>query len=177
AALFAGGCLLVLLPVGFRNLAIGGEFHLTTAQTGPNFYIGNHAGASGTYQALVAGHGNAADEREDATRLAEQAVGHKLTPGQVSSFWMDRGLDYIRTQPLDWLRLMVRKLALAFNAVEISDTESLDNLAEWSWLLNVLHVFGFGLLLGMAAIGTVLTAGAWRRLWFLYAMGAAYALS
>ena len=51
------------MPVGLRNKAVGGEFHLTTSQLGPNFYIGNHAGAIGTYEALVVGHGSAADER------------------------------------------------------------------------------------------------------------------
>jgi len=32
AAAFVGGCALVLLPIGVRNQAIGGEFHLTTSQ-------------------------------------------------------------------------------------------------------------------------------------------------
>jgi hypothetical protein len=53
ALIFAAGCSLVLLPVGLRNLAVGREFHLTTSQFGPNFYIGNHAGARGTYESLV----------------------------------------------------------------------------------------------------------------------------
>src|SRR5262249_9426731 len=41
AAAFGAACLLVLVPVGIRNYAVGGEFHLTTSQFGPNFYIGN----------------------------------------------------------------------------------------------------------------------------------------
>jgi 4-amino-4-deoxy-L-arabinose transferase-like glycosyltransferase len=53
AATFVAGCLLVLLPVGIRNYTAGGEFHLTTSQFGPNFYIGNHAGAKGLYEPLV----------------------------------------------------------------------------------------------------------------------------
>jgi tetratricopeptide (TPR) repeat protein len=174
---FVAGCALMLFPVGVRNLALGGEFHLTTSQLGANFYIGNHAGADGTYQALVVGHGSAADEREDATRLAERAIGRTLSPGEVSRFWINRSLEYIRSQPLDWLKLTGRKLALTFNATEVSDTETQEVYAEWSWLLRILRPLDFGLLLGMAGLGTVLTAGYWRRIWFLYAVAAAYAFS
>ena len=38
---------LVLAPVAIRNLIVGGELHMTTAQLGPNFYIGNNANATG----------------------------------------------------------------------------------------------------------------------------------
>ena len=177
ALLFTAGCALVLLPVGLRNMAVGGEFHLTTSQFGPNFYIGNHAGARGTYEGIVAGHGSVADEREDATRLAEKAVGRRLSPGEVSSYWAERSFAYIQSQPIDWLKLLARKLALTFNSVELSDTESQDVYAASAWILRIFQPFDFGLLLGMAALGIVLTGGSWRRLWFLYAIGGAYALS
>ncbi len=175
ALVFLAGCALILLPVGLRNLAVGGEFHLTTSQFGPNFYIGNHAGAEGTYAALVVGHGSVKDEREDATRLAEQAAGRRLGPGDVSDFWTNRALDYIRSEPASWLKLTVRKIALTFNSIEITDTESQNVYAEESWLLKI--PFDFGLLFGMAAMGVVLTAASWRRIWFLYAILATYALS
>jgi Tfp pilus assembly protein PilF len=176
-AAFLGGCVLVLLPVAGRNYAVGGEFQLTTSQFGPNFYIGNHAGARGFYDPLVSGHGEAADERDDAVRLAEEASGHALSPDQVSSFWTARALDFIRTHPGAWFRLLVRKLALTYNAVEIADTESQDVYAEWSTLLRVLAPFGFGVVFAFGAFGTCMTASEWRRLWFLYAIAAAYTLS
>jgi tetratricopeptide (TPR) repeat protein len=177
AVQLVAGCALILLPVGLRNLAVGGEFHLTTAQFGPNFYIGNHAGATGTYQSLVAGHGNVAVEREDATRLAEQALGRRLSPGEVSDFWTNRVFQYIRSQPVSWLKLMARKLALTVNAAELTDTESQDVYAAEAWLLKSLLPYDFGLLFGMAALGAALTAAAWRRMWFLYAIGTTYTVS
>jgi tetratricopeptide (TPR) repeat protein len=177
AAMLVAGCALVLLPVGLRNHAVGGEFHLTTSQFGPNFYIGNHPGATGTYEALVEGHGSAADEREDATRLAEQSAGRQLTAQEVSSFWTRRSLDYIRSQPAEWVKLLARKTALTFNAATMDDTESQAVYAEWSPLLRLLSVFGFGLLLAVAAYGASASAAEWLRLWWLYAVGATYAAS
>ena len=173
---FVAACLALLLPVGIRNLATGGGFHLTTAQFGPNFYIGNHAGASGTYEALAVGRGSAADEQQDATRLAEQGAGQTLTASEVSTFWANRAWSDIRSQPIAWLRLLVRKTALTFNAAEIADTETLDVYAEWSALLRMLRPFDFGVLLAVAALGALLTA-MWRRLWLLYAVAATYAVS
>lgn len=177
AATFAIGTLVILVPVGVRNYAVGGEFLLTTSQFGPNFYIGNHAGASGLYEGLVAGHGNAADERDDATRLAEQSRGHKLTPGQVSSYWTGRALDFIRSQPAVWAGLMARKLALTFNAAEMPDSESQEVYAESSSLLRLLRPLDFGLLLGLAVLGVALMTSLWTRLWLLYAIVVAYAAS
>ena len=177
AAGFAAGCALVLLPVGARNYAVGGEWLLTTSQFGPNFYIGNHAGARGLYEPLVPGRGNAVAEREDATRLAEEASGRSLSPHEVSSFWTARALAFLRAQPRDWARQLGRKLALTFNAVEIADTESQDVHADWSWLLRVLSPFNFGVVFCLGAFGACLTAGAWRRLWFLHAIAIAYTFS
>jgi tetratricopeptide (TPR) repeat protein len=168
------GATIVLLPVGLRNLSVGGEFHLTTAQLGPNLYIGNHAGASGTYDPLVEGHGSARDEREDATRLAEQAVGHSLGPRDVSRYWTSQALAYVRSQPADWLRLTARKAWLALNASEIADTESQDVYADSSFVLRGLAPLSFGVPLVLAAAGIVLTAHRWRDLWLLYAVGLTY---
>jgi tetratricopeptide (TPR) repeat protein len=177
AAGFAAGILIGLLPVATRNWAVGGELHLTTSQFGPNFYIGNHAGASGTYEPLVPGHGSAADERQDATRLAVDATGRPLGPADVSSFWTRRALADIRARPAEWLRLAGRKLALTFNAAEIADTESRDVYAESSRLLRVLSPFEFDVLFGLATFGTVLTAHMWRRIWWLWMIAATYAVS
>ena len=177
AVAFLGGCALVLLPVGARNYAVGGEFHLTTSQFGPNFYIGNHAGARGLYEPLVSGHGSAADERDDAARLAREASGRTLSPNEVSAFWTARAFEFIRTQPGAWLRQLVRKLALTYNAVEIADTESQEVYAEWSALLRALSPVSFGVIFGLAAFGVCMTAHAWRRLWFLYAIAFTYTLS
>ena len=59
-----------------RNRVVAGEFHLTTSQLGPNFYIGNHPGADGSYRPLSFGRGDALREREDATRLAGEFAPH-----------------------------------------------------------------------------------------------------
>jgi tetratricopeptide (TPR) repeat protein len=156
---------------------VGGELHLSTSQFGTNFYIGNNPNARGLYDPLVSGHGNAADERDDATRIAEEASGRTLSPREVSTYWTGRALDFIQTQPGAWIALLGRKLALTYNAAEIADTESQEVYAESSWLLWMLSPLSFGVILCLAAFGTVLTVNHWRRLWFLYAIALTYTIS
>ena len=178
AALVAAGVMLVLAPVALRNGVVGGEWHLTTSQFGPNFYIGNSADADGAYRPLRYGRGDAAFERDDATALAEADVGRDLTPAGVSRYWVGRAFDDIAAAPGRWLLLLARKTAMTLNAVEAIDTESQYAHAEHSlplaatgWLTH------FGLLVPLAAAGIAVTWPQRRRLLSLYLMLGLYAAS
>jgi tetratricopeptide (TPR) repeat protein len=177
-ATFALGLALVLGPVAIRNYAVGGGFYLTTSQFGPNFFIGNNPAADGTYMSLRFGRGAPEFERRDASELAEQATGRRLAPGEVSSFWTDRALAFISTEPGQWLRLMLRKAALVLNATEMLDTESQDSHAGWSWPLALLSWIGhFGVLVPLAVAGMILSWPRRSTLWVIYALTIVYAAS
>lgn len=165
------------VPVGIRNYHVGGEFMISTSQLGPNLYIGNHPGAEGAYEPLVPGHGSAAYERDDVTHLAENAMGRKLSPGEVSDYWVRRSLEYIRKQPWDWLRLMGRKFLLTFSATEAADTESIEVYSDYSHILRVLSWINFGVILPLGVFGAWLTRQHWRRLAVLSAILLAMALA
>jgi len=178
AAVFLAGIAIVLVPVAARNAYVGGGFYLTTSQFGPNFYIGNNPSSDGTYQSLRFGRGAPEYERQDATELAETALGRKLSPAEVSSFWVDKALEFVTSRPGAWLKLMARKFALLANATEMLDTESQEAHAEWSWPLRIGGWFGhFGVLVPLAVLGLVLTWPLRSRLWVVYAMTIAYAAS
>jgi tetratricopeptide (TPR) repeat protein len=178
AIAFVAGLAIVLLPVAVRNYAVGGGFYLTTSQFGPNFYIGNHPGADGTYVSLRPGRGAPEYERQDATELAEQALQRRLSPGEVSSFWTDRALGFITSQPIAWVRLLGRKTALLVNTSEMVDTESQESHAEVSWPLRILSPIGhFGVIVPLALLGLWITWSDRRRLWPLTVMLSAYAAS
>jgi tetratricopeptide (TPR) repeat protein len=179
AAWLAAGVAAVLLPVAARNAAVpNGGFFVTTSQFGPNFYIGNHAGADGTYSSLRYGRGAPEYERQDATELAERAAGHTLTPGEVSTYWTDQALTFILSQPGAWLRLLGTKFTLLWNATEMVDTESQETHAEWSLPLRMLSPFThFGILVPLALFGALVS---WRRgltVRMLMALAVAYAAS
>ena len=169
---------IVLAPVAIRNLKVGGEFHLTTSQFGPNLFIGNNPRANGTYIEMRPGRGSAAEERKDATELAEDALGRKLGPAEVSEYWSRIAIRWISAHPGAWLQLLAKKLLLLWNASEACDTEDLASHAEWSLPLRACRIiFHFGVLAPLGLLGVWLTRGRWRELWVLHAMGAMYGAS
>ena len=176
AAIFAVGVAVVLLPLAVRNSIAGRGVYLTTAQLGPNFFIGNHSGAPGTYQSLRYGRGSPEYEQQDATDMAQQALGRALTPAEVSSFWTSRALAFIASDPGAWLNLMARKIALLCNATEMVDTEDQTSYAEWSTVLTLLAPLAhFGVLAPLSLVGLLATWGSRSRLAIFYALVAAYA--
>jgi Flp pilus assembly protein TadD len=178
AGVFVCGLALVLSPVVVRNHILGGGVSLTTSQFGPNFFIGNNPRADGTYMPLRFGRGAPEYERQDATELAEQGMGQRLTPGEVSRYWSDRALDFITTEPGRWAALLGRKLVLLGNRTELVDTESQETYAAWSWPLRFGAWIGnFGVLVPLAVLGLWLTWPERRRLIVIYATMAAYAAS
>lgn len=176
--MFFAGLMLLLVPVGLRNLAVGGEFRLTTSQFGPNFYIGNHPRADGTYGSVGEVIGEPQLEGPDAKRLAQRALQQDLTAGQVSHYWFEQALNSIESAPGQWLALLAKKWMLVWNAREIEDSDDFYIYRQWSSMLGVLgRLNHFGVLAPLAAVGLLLTAGSWRRLWMLYAMVLALAAS
>lgn len=168
-----GGLALVLAPIAVRNAQVGGEFVLTSAQTGASFYIGNHEGARGTYEPLLPGRADAGTERVDARELAQQAAGRPLTASEVSSHWFGRSFEWIAAHPGDWAALLARKFALALNAYEIPDYEDQDYYAEHSgllrWLAYLLHL---GVVAPLAAAGLYVCWPQRREFAVLLALGA-----
>src|SRR5262245_8897277 len=178
AGIFLLGLTIVLLPIAVRNSVLGDGLYLTTSQFGPNFYIGNNARADGTYMSLRFGRGSPEYERQDATELAEAAMGRPLTPADVSAYWTRQALAFIRTEPLAWAKLLGRKFALLWNRGEMLDTESLQSHAEWSMPVRLGSYVGhFGVLVPLAFLGVVLTWPLRGRLWVIYGLLTVYAAS
>jgi 4-amino-4-deoxy-L-arabinose transferase-like glycosyltransferase len=163
AALLAGVCV-ALAPVALRNGLVGGDFLPTTFQGGVNFYIGNNPRADGTYQPIVPGKQVPELERREPVRLAEQELGRRLTPAEVSRFWLGRALGWARSHPGDFLRLTLRKLGRFFSWYEWPDTIDYYAIREQSPVYRLpLLEFGGVTLLAAAGLGW-LGGGRARRL-------------
>lgn len=118
-ASFVVAVLLTLAPVLFRNLAVTGRPTLVSSHGGLNFYIGNRAGADGTYEAPPGITPSIAGQARDARLVAEAAVGHPLADADVSRYFTGLALDWIETHPGDAARLFARKLHLLAHHVEL----------------------------------------------------------
>lgn len=161
-ALLVAGLLLLLAPIAVRNVAMTGEPLLTSFQGGVNFWIGNNPDADGTYRPLVAGRQVPERERAEAVRLAEQERGRRLSPREVSLYWLHRALSWASREPGAFLRLQARKLALFWSPYEWPDAVDYAWLRQQSPALRAAFVERGALSL-LAIAGLWLIRRDWRR--------------
>lgn len=178
AAICTLGMLLTLAPWIARNRVVLGEFVLATPNLGQNFAMGNNPKATGTYLPFRRGRATGELEQREWTRYAEQQTGRRLSPGEVSDFYLRAALRWIKSHPGEWFRLSARKLLMVFDAKERMDTEDYYLFRERSWVLTVLDTgLPFSALSALAALGLVASRRRWRTLWWLGAWIAAGALA
>ena len=169
AAAALAGLLLVLAPWAVRNRLVTGEFVLTTPNLGQNFAMGNHPDATGTYLPFKRGRSNALHEQAEWVKAAERAANRALTSREVSDYYFNSAIKYIKSNPGAWLTLTLKKILLTLGAYEAPDTEDYYLYRQHSGLLNALdRGWHFGVLVPLAAAGILFTWRQWRRLWLLY---------
>ncbi|MEE8469182.1 MAG: glycosyltransferase family 39 protein [Planctomycetota bacterium] len=119
-ALVAGTALIVA-PFTVRNLVQSGESVLLSASGGFNFWVGNHSGAAGVFDAPP----DYDFHRDPVGReLAERDAGRPLEYAAASAWWRARTLDEIVEAPVQWLGLMGRKLLLLGHSQEIPQLDA-----------------------------------------------------
>lgn len=152
---------IVLLPVLARNRAVGGDWVLTTAQAGQNFYIGNNPeNRRGVYQAPSFVRPDPQHEQEDFHREAERRTGRALKPSEASRFWADEARRYVAAHPGRFLGQCLTRVGLLLHRHEIPDNEDYRFWARFSPGLRWNPV-RFDLLGPLAIAGLVL--GWWHR--------------
>ncbi len=162
--LWAAGLALVLGPVGVRNALEGGGLSPLPAHGGVNLWIGNNPGADGFFK-TPRGSGLAGGQKSlvsSSIRVAEKAVGHRLTAAESSAWWRQRALRYIFDHPGDALGLAWRKLVYGVNRYEKPLETDYYYAKTYSRLLRWPTV-GFGLVCGFALAAVWLRRQDWRR--------------
>ena len=128
---------LVLFPVTLHNRVRGGDFVLLTSHAGFNFYIGNQPGATGGFRTPDGIGADIESQIADSKQLAEQAAGKPLKPSEVSRYWSGRAWEVIRSHPVRFFSLCLKKFVLFFDARELSDVEGYDFAARFNPFLKL----------------------------------------
>jgi 4-amino-4-deoxy-L-arabinose transferase-like glycosyltransferase len=177
AGAFLVGSLVSLGPVLSANHHGSGEWILTTAQAGTNFYTGNNPwNDSGSFAPVPFVRDAPAHEQGDYHAKAEALSGRLLTSREVSRFWFLAALRHIREHPAFAAKVFARKFVLFWSDVEIPDGWSFYFVRQWSPALSAAFVT-FGLVLPFAVLGLLATFRDNPRCRLLAGFVAAYALS
>ena len=158
----------LVLIVTLRNYIVGHDFVLLTSNAGHVFYPGNNPhNVTGTYAAPPYIRQDTEHDEHNWHRHAERALGRKLRPSEVSRFWFRKSFRWIVSDPVAYLRLLLRKVWLTWNCYEMPDNYNQYFFARYSRVLRA-PLPGFGWVAPSALVGLLLSAGEWRRRLLLY---------
>lgn len=175
--LFIAGLLIVLLPIAVRNKFVGGQFVLTTAQAGQNFYWGNNEEVVGSFLPGPSfARMDPQYEREDFYNEAVRRAGKAMNASEVSRFWFKEGIDFIVKNPGHYAWLEYQKVLLLFNKTEISDNYSYYYYKGFSTVLSFSPVNSW-LIIALGLLGMVFAFGNRDRFSLLYIFIISYSLS
>ncbi len=172
------GIFIILIPVGLRNLIVGGEFTLTTSSAGMNFYVGNNPDATGLYwEAPFLSSVEPQYEDEEYRRVASEALERELTTREAGRYWLTRSLDWMLNEPVAYLTLLAKKVFFFLNRAEFANNISIYigyseskvlklNPFGW-WLIAPLGIGGLILLLRNKGWGVAGLAWIWLVTYFL----------
>ena len=159
AVLMAGvyaGC----SPVWFHNYFIAKDRVLLSAHDGLNFYLGNHATSNGYTKIPTGLRASQEGLLKDSLTIPEKIAGHPLKRSEASAFWKEKGVAFIREQPVAWMRLLWRKFENFWNAFQYDDLSILKLLRDEAAVPPGLR-FGFAAALGLP--GLLLCWRKWPR--------------
>lgn len=126
---FALATAIPIFPVTISN-TLNGDFVLISSQGGINFYIGNNPKSDGV-SAIVPEFGHNWQYRQ-CKSLAERSLGRELSPAQVSSFFMRKGISFWFNHPIPALKLVLKKIWLLLGATEIGNNGNIYFLFDGS---------------------------------------------
>lgn len=123
------GAALPILPATLHNFAASRDFVPVNYNGGFTFFLGNAPEATGTGIYPPGFSSNPLLEETQPAQLAEEALGRRLKPSEISSFWFRKGLSFIAEDPAGWAKLTAAKFFFFWNRYEIPDNYDLQFIA------------------------------------------------
>jgi Flp pilus assembly protein TadD/4-amino-4-deoxy-L-arabinose transferase-like glycosyltransferase len=152
STLFCLGILAVVLPFSVRNYMIEKTLSPFAPNGGISFYIGNHAGASGMYETVEGISDSPVDQVKTSVRKAEAETGRKMTLSEASSHWFLKGADFIKRDPMQYMLILMKKISLFWNRVELASNENMEFCKNYVPILK-LPLLSFGIIAPFAILG------------------------
>jgi 4-amino-4-deoxy-L-arabinose transferase-like glycosyltransferase len=148
---FAAAALAVISPATLHNWLVSEHFVLVTTSTGRNLWKGNGPIANGTHPL-----GHQDRSRAGLGRRLAGAVDPEEA-AEESGDYVGRTLEYVREHPAETARLLLKKLVLFSNAVELGVRDQFYFARDHSRLLRLPVAYAW-----VAPLGLVGALWAWR---------------
>jgi tetratricopeptide (TPR) repeat protein len=161
------GFALVITVLAGVNYASDKNMVILSRNTGFNFYLGNNPQATGSYYTPALFTPNQEALYNEARGAAEMDRGGPLSASEVSGYWFAKSFGFIIGEPLSYIRLIGRKIALTFFSRDTPcDTEYSfsSGIFPLSWRFT--RVLGF--IIPLVLMGFFLARGLGKKVILLY---------
>lgn len=155
----AVACAIPIAPVMIRNYAVAKAIVPVGASGGVNFWIGNNPASDGSTAIVPGTRADWWGGYYDAIAMAEKDLGRKLTLAEVSDYFFEKGRRFMRENPDEARRLMLKKARMFWGAGERAN----DKYIYFFWHLagmKYVPLPGFWLVAPLGILGGFLL---WRR--------------
>ena len=151
------GACLCILPVTVRNYRVSGDLVLISSNAGINLYIGNNEHADGLFVGRIMEHGSfrTSDLYSEIVAALEREQGRSLKYSEVSSYFAQQALKFIREHPGKFAALLGRKVVLFWSNWETGHNRSIHYDRRFSPLLSRLPT-NFAALFALTVVGLAL---------------------
>jgi Flp pilus assembly protein TadD len=172
AGCFLTGCVGAVAPATIRNTVVGHDLVLVSSNGGINLFIGNNPRATGFDVRLPVPLPEfpSSFDYPEVVRTVAGLEKRPMKHSEVSSYFVGRALDHMKSNPGRTAALLLRKVVLFWGGTEIVSEQDLNAAREESALLSHLPgdfsalfacgVVGLFLALRRIARGGTATAGA-----------------
>jgi len=146
----------VISITAVRNYVVGRDFVPVTYHSGITFYAGNNPDSIGAFYLPQNLRGDVLKTKAISRAIAEKTLGRALKPSEVSKFWFDKAFDFIRSSPVSYAKLIVKKIYFFWWVREIPEEVPLSAVKKYSPILR-LPLFGFALISPLSIVGLALS--------------------
>lgn len=149
----------VVATVTVRNYVAGNDFVVLTSNVGRNLYIGHNPTATGSYVRYVFDHwGNDLHHYlKDMKRTPDD-----MPPSESSRLLTWKAIEFVKENPGQELKLLLKKIRLLFNATETSINDNYYFAGRYSSVLGW-GVLSFWIIAPIALTGLLYSMRQWRK--------------
>jgi tetratricopeptide (TPR) repeat protein len=149
---------LTLAPATLRNYLVSKDFVLITSTSGINLHIGNNELTNGVWPTipylyeLIGKTGWTSFDCQNIHRAIERQVGREMKPSEVSKYFTQKAIDFIKNNPRQTASMTCKKALIFWGPSEVSNNSVIEMDRKNSSLLKYLP--GFPLAFSMFLFGS-----------------------
>ncbi len=116
---FIAGLSIIIGTVFLRNYLVAKDFVLISGNVGVTFYSGNNPDSDGTFRPPFLMTRYLYGMNRDARIIAKMSLNREPKASEVSNFWFNKSLNFIRNEPARYIKLLFKKFVYLFSPKEV----------------------------------------------------------